>query len=120
MRVKASACGLVAEEYRAEVALESSGWTGMAELEVPTATSTPCTEDGVLDIPRARDFPTHTGLVLVGARSALGRVMRTSGSDWSVATGGLRAARAGRPSSGSRWICCWIPTSDHLARRPGR
>ena len=33
MRVKASAVGLVAEEYRAELALES-GWTGMRELEV--------------------------------------------------------------------------------------
>ena len=33
MRVKASAVGLNAEEYRAELAAES-GWTGMAELEV--------------------------------------------------------------------------------------
>ena len=33
MRVKASACGLEAEEYRAELAVES-GWTGMDELEV--------------------------------------------------------------------------------------
>ena len=35
MRVKASAVGLPAEEYRAEIALEAaSGWTGMAEIEV--------------------------------------------------------------------------------------
>ena len=33
MRVKASACGLVAEEYRNELTPES-GWTGMRELEV--------------------------------------------------------------------------------------
>jgi PhoH-like ATPase len=33
MRVKASACGMEAEEYRAELAVES-GWTGMAELDV--------------------------------------------------------------------------------------
>ena len=33
MRVKASAVGLSAEEYRAELAVESE-WTGMAELEV--------------------------------------------------------------------------------------
>ena len=38
MRVKASACGLQAEEYRAELAVES-GWTGMAELDV-TSTNT--------------------------------------------------------------------------------
>jgi PhoH-like ATPase len=76
MRVKASACGLVAEEYRAELALESSGWTGMAELEVPTSDVDSLYEDGVLDIPEGRDFPTHTGLVLLSERgSALGRVM---------------------------------------------
>ena len=33
LRIKASAVGLDAEEYRAELAVES-GWTGMAELEV--------------------------------------------------------------------------------------
>ena len=33
MRVKASACGLVAEEYRNELTPES-GWTGMRELDV--------------------------------------------------------------------------------------
>jgi len=33
MRVKASAVGLEAEEYRAELAVDS-GWTGMAELDV--------------------------------------------------------------------------------------
>ncbi|MFC0625935.1 PhoH family protein [Kribbella deserti] len=75
MRVKASACGLYAEEYRAELALES-GWTGMSELEVPTADVDSLYEDGVLDIPEGRDFPTHTGLVLLSERgSALGRVM---------------------------------------------
>ncbi len=35
MRVKASACGLEAQEYRAELAVES-GWTGLSELEVTT------------------------------------------------------------------------------------
>jgi PhoH-like ATPase len=33
MRIKASAVGLEAEEYRAELAAES-GWTGLAEIEV--------------------------------------------------------------------------------------
>ena len=36
MRVKASAVGLNAEEYRAELAVESE-WTGMAEIEVAPA-----------------------------------------------------------------------------------
>ncbi|MEU4394815.1 PhoH family protein [Kribbella sp. NPDC023855] len=75
MRVKASACGLDAEEYRAELALES-GWTGMDELEVPVSDVDALYEDGVLDIPEGREFPTHTGLVLLSERgSALGRVM---------------------------------------------
>jgi PhoH-like ATPase len=75
MRVKASACGLVAEEYRAELALES-GWTGMSELEVETADVDSLYEDGVLELPEAGEFPTHTGLVLLSDRgSALGRVM---------------------------------------------
>jgi len=65
MRVKASACGLMAEEYQAELTLES-GWTGMAELEVET--------HAVDDL--YGEFPTHTGLVLLSDRgSALGRVM---------------------------------------------
>jgi PhoH-like ATPase len=75
MRVKASACGLRAEEYRAELAIES-GWTGMDELEVESADIDRLYDDGVLEIADARDFPTHTGLVLLSERgSALGRVM---------------------------------------------
>jgi PhoH-like ATPase len=76
MRVKASACGLMAEEYRAELTPES-GWTGMGELEVETTDVDALYEEGVLDIPEGRNFPTHTGLVLLSDRgsSALGRVM---------------------------------------------
>ncbi|TDD50281.1 PhoH family protein [Kribbella antibiotica] len=75
MRVKASACGLVAEEYRAEITFES-GWTGMAELEVETAVVDDLYEEGVLELQQAGEFPTHTGLVLLSDRgSALGRVM---------------------------------------------
>jgi PhoH-like ATPase len=75
MRVKASACGLMAEEYRAELTLES-GWTGMDEVEVETTDVDALYDDGVLDTPEGRDFPTHTGLVLLSERgSALGRVM---------------------------------------------
>lgn len=75
MRVKASSCGLHAEEYRAELAIES-GWTGMAELEVTAADVDELYGEGVLELPEARDFLTHTGLVLLSERgSALGRVM---------------------------------------------
>jgi PhoH-like ATPase len=75
MRIKASACGLYAEEYRAELALES-GWTGMNELEVETAHVDTLYDEGVLELIEAGEFPTHTGLVLLSERgSALGRVM---------------------------------------------
>ncbi|HZX01973.1 PhoH family protein [Kribbella sp.] len=75
MRVKASACGLQAEEYRAELTLES-GWTGMAELEVGTQVVDDLYELGAVELPEAGEFPTHTGLVLLSDRgSALGRVM---------------------------------------------
>ncbi|HEY3559923.1 MAG TPA: PhoH family protein [Kribbella sp.] len=75
MRVKASACGLQAEEYRAELTLES-GWTGMAELEVGTQVVDDLYENGTVELPEAGEFPTHTGLVMLSDRgSALGRVM---------------------------------------------
>jgi PhoH-like ATPase len=74
LRIKASSVGLDAEEYRAELAVES-GWTGMAELEVPAAELDELYDDGVVDLAEARDLPCHTGLRLVSERgSALGRV----------------------------------------------
>jgi PhoH-like ATPase len=74
MRVKASAVGLVAEEYRAELAAES-GWTGMAELEVAGPDVDAVYEDGAVELDHARDLPCPTGLVLLSDRgSALGRM----------------------------------------------
>ncbi|HEX8508776.1 MAG TPA: PhoH family protein [Propionibacteriaceae bacterium] len=74
MRVKASAVGLSAEEYRAELVVES-GWTGMAELEVSTEDLSRLYERGTLDLEQARDLPCHTGVVLLSTNgSALGRM----------------------------------------------
>ena len=74
MRVKASAVGLHAEEYRAEAVIES-GWTGMVELEVAAADIDALYESGVTDVDAARELPCHTGLVLHSERgSGLGRV----------------------------------------------
>ncbi|WP_311211072.1 MULTISPECIES: PhoH family protein [unclassified Aeromicrobium] len=79
MRVKASAVGLAAEEYRAELALES-GWTGMREVEVDAVDLDTLYEDGSLDVAllddaTVRDLPCHTGLVLLSEKgSGLGRV----------------------------------------------
>jgi PhoH-like ATPase len=95
MRVKASAVGLRAEEYRAELAVDS-GWTGMDELEVTeqqmaalwehesiALADLETGEDGPAigaDVApggplRGRSLPCHTGLVVRSSRgSALGRV----------------------------------------------
>jgi PhoH-like ATPase len=74
MRVKASAVGLHAEEYRAQQAVDS-GWTGMTELEVSADEVASLYDTGSLDLAPARDLPCHTGVVLVSPRgSALARV----------------------------------------------
>ncbi len=74
MRVKAASVGLAAEEYRAELAVESE-WTGMTELEVGSAQLDQFYDQGFLDLDEARNLPCHTGVVLLGGSgSALGRV----------------------------------------------
>jgi len=74
LRVKASAVGLEAQEYRAET-VPSSGWTGMTEV---TATSTEIDDlynEEIIDHESAREHPCHTGVVLSSDRgSALARV----------------------------------------------
>ncbi len=87
MRVKASAVGLRAEEYRAELAVDS-GWTGMDALDLTEQQMTDLWEHesvALADIDPGfqsagapadpTDLPCHTGLVLHSPRgSALGRV----------------------------------------------
>ncbi|MBL0749428.1 PhoH family protein [Nocardioides baculatus] len=74
LRIKASAVGLDAQEYRAE-AISDSGYTGMTELEVAATDLDELYEDGTLDLAEARDLPCHNGLVLLSGRgTALGRV----------------------------------------------
>ena len=80
MRVKASAVGLSAQEYRAQLAVES-GWRGMAEgglSETEMARLFSEESLAVADVAGGeglRDLPCHTGLVLTSPRgSALGRI----------------------------------------------
>ncbi|HVQ86749.1 MAG TPA: PhoH family protein [Actinomycetes bacterium] len=74
LRVKASAVGLKAEEYQAELAAES-GWTGMAEVELDADDLDQLYQDEHIDLDAARDLPCNTGLVLLSERgSGLGRV----------------------------------------------
>ncbi|WP_224389307.1 PhoH family protein [Pseudonocardia sp. ICBG1293] len=73
LRVKAAAVGLDADEYHGQDVL-FSGWTGMTDLEVTPDDVDALFRDGVIDHDEARDLPCNTGLRLVGASNALGRV----------------------------------------------
>ncbi|MGK5631486.1 PhoH family protein [Streptomyces sp. URMC 123] len=92
LRIKASSVGLLAEEYRAELAITDSGWTGMAELTVePDQVDELFTAESVA-VPEAAELPVHTGLVLQSARGkALGRV---------TADGRVRLVRGDREAFG--------------------
>jgi PhoH-like ATPase len=91
LRVKASSVGLVAEEYRAELAI-TSGWTGMAELQVGADDVDALFAHESVDLPEAAGLPVHTGLVLQSERGkALGRV---------TADGRVRLVRGDREAFG--------------------
>ncbi|MGY0492077.1 PhoH family protein [Streptomyces sp. WG-D5] len=75
LRIKASSVGLLAEEYRAELAITDSGWTGMSELTLPAEQVDLLFEEDTLYVPEAADLPVHTGLTIHSERGkALGRV----------------------------------------------
>jgi len=99
MRVKASAVGLHAEEYRAQQVVDS-GYTGMTTAELTESEMAQLWEDGqvvVADLATPGSLaavPTHTGAVLHSTRgSALGRV---------AADGTLRLVRGDREVFGVR------------------
>ena len=81
MRVKASALGIEAEEYRAELAVDS-GWTGMREIQLTDDQMSALYDAETLVAPPAEDIgedvatlPVHTGLTIHSPRGgALGRV----------------------------------------------
>ncbi|WP_376973472.1 PhoH family protein [Arthrobacter sp.] len=74
MRVKASAMGLQADEYRNEL-VKDSGWTGMAEVDVADEDVVALYGNEAVLIEAAAGLPVNTGLVILSSRgSALGRV----------------------------------------------
>ena len=74
LRVKAASIGLRAQEYRAELPIDS-GWTGMEELALSAGEMDELYEHGVLDAEAVRHLPCHTGLVITSEKgSALGRM----------------------------------------------
>ena len=77
LRLKASIVGLDADEYRNELASDSS-WSGFVELDVDRETIDELFSARVVDLFAARDLPCNTGVALVagasGSQSALGRI----------------------------------------------
>jgi PhoH-like ATPase len=74
LRLKASVVGLDADEYRNELAADTS-WTGFVTVEVDSPTIDELFDTRVVDIDESRVLPCNTGVALVsGSQSALGRV----------------------------------------------
>jgi PhoH-like ATPase len=74
LRIKASALGLDAQEYRAEI-VPSSGWTGITELGISAQDVDDLYSEEFIHHEAARELPCHTGVVLSSERgSALARV----------------------------------------------
>ncbi|RST18575.1 PhoH family protein [Streptomyces sp. WAC05374] len=94
LRIKASSVGLLAEEYRAELAITDSGWTGMSELPLAAEQVDLLYAEEKLYVPEAAGLPVHTGLVLQSERGkALGRV---------TPEGNVRLVRGDREAFGIR------------------
>lgn len=96
LRIKASSVGLLAEEYRAELAItdssSSSGWTGMSELSLAADQVDLLFTGDSLYVPEVSGLPVHTGLVLQSERGkALGRI---------TAEGNVRLVRGDREAFG--------------------
>ena len=74
MRLKASALGLAAEEYRGEWIGGDDAYTGVAHLDVADDVVSGLYAEGRAEVPDARELPVNTGLVLrSSAGSALAR-----------------------------------------------
>jgi PhoH-like ATPase len=74
LRVKASSIGMAAEEYRAELAVDS-GYTGIADLQVSGEQMSDLYEKEEIRSSKLDGVPVNTGVVIHSERgSALGRV----------------------------------------------
>ena len=74
LRLKASLVGLDADEYRNELARDTS-WSGLVDLDVDGSLIDELFAQGSADDERARELPCNTGVVLhAGSQSAIARV----------------------------------------------
>ncbi|ROR72207.1 PhoH-like ATPase [Bogoriella caseilytica] len=104
MRVKASAVGLHAEEYRAQQVIDS-GWTGMAHAELTDSEMSQLWEAGEVIVAelatpgRLSEAPVNTGVVLhAPGGSALGKIVTGSATPEPV----VRLVRGDREVFGVR------------------
>lgn len=87
LRVKTASVGLAAEEYRAELAVDS-GYTGLAEIDLSGEQVAELYDDTIVSSRLVQELPVNTSLVVHSERgSALGRV---------VGEGRLRVVRGDR------------------------
>ena len=121
MRVKASAVGLVAEEYRAEL-VPQSGWTGVAEVEVAGPLVDQLYDEGVVDVDEARDLPVpcRCGDAVRARQRARSGGSGQAGAPRPRRPRGVRPARAVRRAAGGPRPAARPRRRDHLARWPGR
>ncbi len=76
MRVKASALGMAAEEYRNDQVVDS-GWTGTAEISLTADEISDLYDTEIIKHKAVTDLPVNTGLIISSERGhALGRVQR--------------------------------------------
>jgi len=75
LRVKAASIGLAAEEYRAELAVDS-GWTGQSDITLSSEQISQLYDNEQIHTRVVEDMPVNTGLIIHSDRgSALGRVV---------------------------------------------
>ncbi|HEU0205547.1 MAG TPA: PhoH family protein [Pseudolysinimonas sp.] len=75
LRVKAASIGLAAQEYRAELAVDS-GWAGLAEIDLSGEQMAQLYDTETMSSRAVQDLPINTSLVIHSERgSALGRVI---------------------------------------------
>jgi PhoH-like ATPase len=91
LRVKAASIGVTAEEYRAELAVDS-GYTGLAEVHLSSERMAALYEDETMADDAVAGLPVNTSLVIHSERgSALGRV---------TGSGEMRLVRGDRDAFG--------------------
>ena len=113
LRVKAAAVGLRRGRVPARPGQRPDLDRAWPSWSSPRSRSAGCTPARRWTSDAAAELPCHTGLVLHSAQRLGARpgAARTRPCGWSAATGRRSGCAAARPSSGSRWTCCWTSRS---------